>query len=67
MPTGVVSEFDADRGLGRIVTDDGTQIGFHCTAIADGSRSIVGAVAVRFDRVPGRRGHWEAGAVEKLA
>lgn len=35
-----VTEFDADAGLGALVTDDGRALPFHCTAIADGTRHI---------------------------
>lgn len=38
--TGVVSEFDAKRGLGDIVGDDGNVWPFHCAEISDGSRQI---------------------------
>ena len=43
---GTVVEFDVERGLGRIVVDDGgAPYPFHCTQIADGTRIIaVGAV-----------------------
>ena len=33
---------------------------FHCTAIADGTRTIAVGTAVTFDVVPGRLGRWEA-------
>ena len=57
---GTVTEFDDPRGLGTVTADDGTTYGFHCTAIADGTRTIdVGAV-VQFDVVPGHCGRWEA-------
>jgi len=40
----VVSAFDAHVGLGRVRTDDGAEVMFHCAEIVDGSRSIdVGA------------------------
>jgi cold shock protein len=35
-----VTDFDADAGLGALVTDDGRALPFHCTAIADGTRRI---------------------------
>lgn len=61
---GVVRDFDEARGLGTVVADgDGGEYGFHCTQIADGSRTIdVGAV-VEFDVVAGHRGRWEAAAL----
>jgi cold shock CspA family protein len=33
---------------------------FHCTSIADGSRTIAVGQHVRFTVVPGRLGRWEA-------
>jgi len=35
-----VTEFDAHVGLGRLRTDDGRDVMFHCAEIADGSRVI---------------------------
>jgi CspA family cold shock protein len=58
--TGVVARFDDPRGIGVVRTDDGAELGFHCTAIADGSRSIDEGVAVDFRVAPGRQGRWEA-------
>ncbi len=43
---GTITEFDGERGLGELRTDEGVAFGFHCVSIADGSRSIeVGARA----------------------
>jgi cold shock CspA family protein len=61
--TGVVVDFDADVGLGVVVSDDGLEIGFHCTQIADGSRLIAVGTPVRFGIIAGRGGRWEAAAV----
>ena len=58
--TGTVTEFDEPRGLGEVLDDEGTAWSFHCTAIADGSRTILVGTAVTFDVVPGRLGRWEA-------
>jgi cold shock CspA family protein len=58
--TGVVSAFDEPRGLGVIRDDGGEPVPFHCTAIADGSRTIAVGQAVRFTVVAGRLGRWEA-------
>jgi cold shock CspA family protein len=33
---------------------------FHCTAVADGSRTIATGTVVSFRVVPGRLGRWEA-------
>jgi cold shock CspA family protein len=64
--TGVVAEFDEPRGLGVIRGDDGADVPFHCTAIADGSRTVETGRRVRFEVVPGLLGHWEASGIEKL-
>lgn len=58
--TGTVTAFDEDRGLGEITTDAGDLHHFHCTGIADGSRTIAVGTAVRFGIIPGRLGRWEA-------
>jgi cold shock CspA family protein len=62
--TGVVSEFDEPRGLGRITSSTGEVLPFHCTAIADGTRTISVGERVRFQVVPGHRGRWEAARIE---
>jgi cold shock CspA family protein len=64
--TGVVAEFDELRGLGVIRGDDGADVTFHCTAIADGSRTVETGRRVSFEVVPGLLGRWEASGVEKL-
>lgn len=63
--TGTVSSFDDDRGLGEIAGDDGTTYHFHCTGIADGTRTIDVGTPVRFDVIAGRLGRWEAWAIQK--
>ncbi len=63
--TGSVSSFDDHRGLGEVTAEDGTTYPFHCTGIADGTRTIEVGTSVRFDVVAGRLGQWEAGAVAK--
>ena len=60
---GKVVSFDAPRGLGVVVDDDGTDFPFHCTAIADGTRTIEPGTRVRFEVAPGL-GRWEAAALE---
>lgn len=62
--TGVVVAFDEQKGYGT-VRDDGEGDGgeerfFHCTAVADGSRTIPVGLPVVYDVVPGRLGRWEA-------
>jgi cold shock CspA family protein len=62
--TGVISSFDEPRGLGVITTSIGEELPFHCTAIADGTRTISVGERVRFQVVPGRLGRWEATRIE---
>lgn len=61
MPIGTVATFDDPRGIGTVTDEvDGREYFFHCTAIADGTRTIAVGAAVEFDVVPGRLGRWEA-------
>ena len=57
---GTVVDFDEHRGYGTVRGDDGVEHFFHCTAVADGSRTIAVGTAVTYDVVPGRLGRWEA-------
>ena len=70
---GTVVEFDSVGGYGTVMADSsgdhsGDQSGdrttdrwfFHCTAIADGSRTIEAGAAVQFEVAPGRMGRFEA-------
>jgi cold shock CspA family protein len=57
---GRVTEFDEERGLGTVTADDGTAYSFHCTRIADGTRTIAVGTDVTFEVVPGLAGRWEA-------
>jgi cold shock CspA family protein len=61
--TGVVADFDEARGLGTIRGDDGADLPFHCTAIADGTRTIPVGQRVAFDVVAGLVGRWEAASI----
>jgi cold shock CspA family protein len=63
---GVVVEFDEPRGLG-VVEAGGRAYPFHCTQIADGTRTVEVGTAVTFDVRPGTLGRWEAAAVVKAA
>jgi cold shock CspA family protein len=63
MPSGEVVEFDDEAGFGTVRSSQGDFF-FHCTAIADGSRTISVGAQVDFEVIPGRRGRWEAAAVE---
>jgi cold shock CspA family protein len=60
MARGKVVAFDEHRGLGELEDDDGSRLPFHCTAIADGSRTIAVDASVEFDLAPGPLGRWEA-------
>lgn len=53
-------EFDARRGLGVVEHLDGRRFSFHCTQIADGTRTIPVGVVVRYELVPGPLGALEA-------
>jgi cold shock CspA family protein len=57
---GKVVEFDERAGYGTVREVGGSEHFFHCTAIADGSRTIEVGADVNFDVVPGGRGRWEA-------
>ena len=63
---GMVTEFDDDRGTGTVTTDDGSRLFFHCTAIADGSRTIATGARVQFRVVAGHLGQWEATGLEPV-
>jgi cold shock CspA family protein len=58
--TGIVDEFDDPRGLGTLLGDDGRRYGFHCTAIADGTRHIDVGARVTFILSAGHLGRVEA-------
>ena len=60
MVAGVVSVFDAGRGLGTVAVDGGGELPFHCTAIADGSRTVRVGARVAFTVRPGHLGRYEA-------
>jgi cold shock CspA family protein len=49
---GTVTEFDDAAGYGHITGVDGRVVFFHCTQIADGSRTIAVGTAVAFDEFP---------------
>jgi CspA family cold shock protein len=63
--SGTVIEFDDAAGIGRVRDDGapGTERFFHCTAIADGTRTIAVGTRVTYDVRPGHRGQWEAAAI----
>ncbi|MBA2282463.1 MAG: cold shock domain-containing protein [Acidimicrobiia bacterium] len=60
---GTVVGFDEPRGLGEITDADGHAYPFHCTRIADGSRTIAVGTDVSFVVVAGPLGRWEASEI----
>jgi cold shock CspA family protein len=63
LTAGTVIAFDEQEGLGTVRADDGRELPFHCTQIADGTRTIATGAAVTFEVVPGHLGRWEAASV----
>jgi cold shock CspA family protein len=63
---GRVAEFDDHRGLGVIETDNGRRYRFHCTEIADGTRTIPVGVSVEFVVMAGPLGLVEATRVRRI-
>jgi cold shock CspA family protein len=57
---GVVATFDDFKGYGTVRAADGRELFFHCTQLADGTRTIVVDTPVTFEVRPGHRGQWEA-------
>jgi cold shock CspA family protein len=57
---GRVESFDDPRGLGVVRAEGGEAYPFHCTAIADGSRTVAVGSEVSFEVAAGRLGRWEA-------
>jgi hypothetical protein len=58
--TGRIASFDEFVGRGEVEARGGMRFPFHCTAIADGTRSIAHDTPVRFRLVPGPLGALEA-------
>jgi cold shock CspA family protein len=63
--SGRVASFDEHGGRGEIEARGGMHFPFHCTAIADGSRTIAPDTAVKFRIVPGPLGALEAISVKR--
>jgi cold shock CspA family protein len=57
---GKVTAFDEERGLGTVLGDDGSELPFHCTSIAGGSRRIPAGARVAFSTAAGHLGKIEA-------
>jgi cold shock CspA family protein len=60
---GRVAEYDDHKGYGYLATADGGRLFFHCTAIADGTRTIPVGVDVEYEPVTDPRGQPEAANV----
>jgi cold shock CspA family protein len=60
---GIIAEFDEAKGYGTVRADDGRDLFFHCTQIADGTRTIPDGVNVEFEMVAGHNGNWEAAQI----
>lgn len=58
--SGRVVAFDDHAGWGTVRGDDGTERFFHCTQIADGTRTIAVDTPVRYVVAPIGLGTWEA-------
>jgi cold shock CspA family protein len=63
---GVVTDFDDPRGLGTVQEATGASFAFHCTAIADGSRTIAVGTPVMFVVQAGHLGRFEAWGLRPL-
>jgi cold shock CspA family protein len=63
---GRVAEFDEERGIGWVEAG-GERWFFHCTQVADGSRTVAVGTPVTFEVRPGHRGTWEAAHVAPRA
>lgn len=61
---GIVTEFDEQRGWGT-VESGGRTYEFHCTQIADGTRTIDVGTKVTFEVAAAHLGRWEARALTK--
>jgi cold shock protein len=62
---GSVVAFDEDKGYGTVRASDGRDLFFHCTQIADGTRTIDVGADVTFDVVAGHLGRYEAAAIRR--
>lgn len=63
---GTVASFDDRAGWGILRTGDSRELFFHCTQIADGTRTIPVGVAVEAECRPIGVGQWEAAGVRQL-
>lgn len=63
---GTVIAFDDARGLGAVRTDGGHELFLHCTALADGTRTVAVGAQVACTVVAGRLGAPEVGVAVVL-
>ncbi|MDQ3679302.1 MAG: cold shock domain-containing protein [Actinomycetota bacterium] len=63
---GTVVDFDQAEGFGWVQCRDGRRLFFHCTAVADSSRSVPVGAQVAFEVVAGHGGSWEAASLVTL-
>lgn len=63
---GRVATFDDRQGWGTVRDEGGHEHYFHCTAIADGTRTIAVDAAVVYVLVAGHLGQWEATAIDTV-
>ena len=61
-----VESFDRATGRGVVRCDDGTELGFHATAVSDGSRDIGVGARVLVGAVRAHAGTTEAGPVTPI-
>ena len=64
---GRIAAFDADKGFGEVEAEDGRRLFFHCTQIADGTRTIAVGTEVTFEVVPGQMGQWEGAEITPMS
>lgn len=65
--SGTVVAFDDHAGWGTVREPDGAERYFHCTQIADGTRTIMVGTTVTFLLAPVGLGTWEATDLRPLA
>lgn len=64
---GTVTAFSDADGLGQVTGEDGSVHPFHCTALADGTRTVQVGTPVSYQLVPAHHGRLEARPVTPLA
>ncbi len=60
---GRVVDYDDHKGYGYVQGSDGQRLFFHCTSIADGSRTVAVGAEVEFEVVTDPRGKPEAASL----